>query len=89
VAVDDGLFGPQVFQERSGIVGKRLRAVLRRRLIGASSTALVINDDAVIAGKLGDLEGLPDLTVTGGLADEKKRRAFPVHLVIELQISPL
>jgi hypothetical protein len=78
-----------VLQERSGIVGKRLRAVLRRRLIGASGAALIINDDAVIAGKLGDLKGFPDFAVTGGLADKKKRRAFTVHLVIELQISPL
>jgi hypothetical protein len=44
---------------------------------------LVIDNDAVVATKLRDLIRLPDIAVTGGLADKEKRGAFPEYLVIE------
>src|SRR5947208_15635818 len=84
MAAHNRTFKTQVIHNRSRIISEHVRAVFRRRFTGQAGTAIIKIDHAVISRELGDLVDLPNGAVTGGFAEEKKRRTFTRYLVITI-----
>src|ERR687897_2793531 len=68
MAHNDRVFSVEMIHQSRDILGEHRRGVIDGRLARLAGAAIIVNDYAMVAGKLLDLMDLPNLAVAGRFA---------------------
>src|SRR5258705_1339704 len=89
VAENNRLVDLQMIQKSNRIVAKHPGREIDRRLARPSGAAIVVDDDPVILGELGNLKKLPDLPIARSLAKKYERLSLAVHFIVNFGVFAL